>query len=64
MQFIKATSTDGGTEIFNLNLILKIRPGRDHTNILLGPGMWRDVYTDTIELIECYNDLIKALKQI
>ena len=61
MRFIKATTTDNQTELFNLDLILKMQPGPGYTNILLAPGVWRDVYTDTIKLIECYNDLIKAL---
>lgn len=61
--FIKVKTTDGRTEIFNADLVLNITPYKGGTaKILMGAGLYWDVYTDSIELIDCTNDLIKAIK--
>lgn len=72
MRFLKAKVydsdkwLDGKTELFNLDHILTIRPNSDGktAKILMGAGLYWDVYVDTIELVDCYNDLKKAIKGV
>lgn len=61
--FIKAVTTEGKTELFNLDHILNITPRKNGTvKILMGAGLYWDVLADSIEYIDCVNDLIKELK--
>ena len=61
--FIKVKTVDGRTEIFNTDLILNITPYEGgYAKILMGAGLYWDIYTDSIQLIDCTNDLIKAIK--
>ena len=63
MNYLKAITTDGRTELFNLEKVMLITP-RDNgtTKILMGAGLYWEVLTDSIERIDCYNDLIKAIE--
>ena len=62
MKFIKAITTDNQTELFNLDLILNITPRENGTTkILMGAGLYWLVYTNSIEVIECINDLYTAI---
>lgn len=61
--YIKAVTTDGETELFNLDHIINMAPRANGTiKILMGAGLAWDVYPDTIEYIDCINDLMKELK--
>lgn len=61
--FLKATTTEGKTELFNLDKILSITPKNHGTvKILMGAGLYWTVYADSIEYIDCINDLIKGVK--
>lgn len=61
--FLKATTTEGKTELFNLDRVLSIMPNENGTTkILMGAGLaWR-VHTDSIQTVECMNELLKAIK--
>lgn len=71
MRFLKAKVCDadkwldGKTELFNLDQVLTIRPNSDGktAKILMGAGLWWDVYTDSVEFVECPNELREALKE-
>lgn len=59
MKFLKATihntndMYEGRTEFFNLDKILNIAPRKSGTSkILMGAGLYWDVYTDTMEIVE------------
>lgn len=59
MKFLKAKTTEGKTEFFNISAILTIQPNGSTTKILMGAGMaWR-VYTDSIEIV----DITEVTKQ-
>ena len=61
--YIKATTEDNKTELFNLNKILSISKRENGmVKILMGAGLYWDVYADSIEYIDCINDLIKEAK--
>lgn len=61
--FLKVKTTDGRTELFNFDRMLNITPYENGTaKILMGAGLYWDIYTDSIEIIDCTNDLIKAVK--
>lgn len=69
MKFIKATIKsndfhDGKTEIFNTDKIMTICAHGDGVKILMGAGMSWLVYRDSIEVIDCTNDLIEEIKNI
>jgi len=62
--FITATTTEGKTELFNVNKVLSFVPNYDKetVKILMGAGLYWTVYADSIEYIDCINDLLKELK--
>lgn len=61
--FLKATTTEGKTELFNLDRVLNITPNKNGTvKILMGAGLYWTVYADSIEYIDCINDLLKEFK--
>lgn len=62
--FISATTTEGTTEIFNVNKILSFQPNPDRgtVKILMGAGLYWTVDADSIVYIDCINDLIKEIK--
>ena len=60
---LKATTTEGKTEIFNLDRILTFRPyGNGTVQILMGAGLYWTVYADSIQPVDCVNDLLQAVK--
>lgn len=71
MRFLKARVhnsdkwLDGKTELFNTDHILTIRPNNDGTTakILMGAGLFWDIYIDSIEIVECWNELKEAIKK-
>lgn len=61
--FLQATTTEGKIELFNLDQILSIQPkSNGTTKILMGAGLYWNVYTDSIEIVDCFNDLFTAIK--
>ena len=51
MKFLKATTTDGKTEYFNLNKVLTISPiNGDVVKILMGAGMFWMVERDSLQV--------------
>lgn len=64
MNFLKAITTDGKSELFNIDNILNIQPNKNGTTkILMGAGLFWWVHTDSIILINCYNDLIATIDE-
>lgn len=64
MMFIKATDTDGKTELFNLDHVMNITPLANGTvKILMGAGLYWHVYPDSISLVDCYNELHKTITE-
>lgn len=64
MNFIKAITRDGETELFNADNILTIQPSKNGTTkILMGAGLYWWVKSDSIEWVNCYNDLAAAIKE-
>ena len=62
MNFLKAITTDGKTEVFNINNILTIQPHENGTTkILMGANLVWWVHSASIEWINCYNDLISII---
>ena len=70
MRFLKAKVyssdkwLDAQTELFNLDHVLTIRPNRDGetAKILMGAGLYWDIYIDSVEFVECPNELQKAFQ--
>jgi hypothetical protein len=61
--FLRATTTDGNIELFNLENILTITPkANGSTKILMGAGLYWNVYTDSIEIVDCINDLLIEIR--
>ena len=67
MKFLKATTTDGTTEYFNIQNILTIKPyGENLSNlkILMGAGLHWIVKADTVEIVELNGILGKGKSKI
>ena len=64
MIYITATTTEGKTELFNVNKVLSFVPNYDKgpVKILMGAGLYWTVYAESIQTVECINDLLKELK--
>lgn len=65
MNYIQATSTsDGKPVIFNLDKVLTIKPNHKNNTaiILLGAGLHYTVYIDSIIWVNCYNELLGAIR--
>lgn len=61
--FLRATTTTGDIELFNLDQILTIKPNANGTTkILFGANMYWNVYTDSIEIVDCINDLLNEIR--
>ena len=61
--FIKAVTEDNKTELFNLDKVMSISTRENGmVKILMGAGMYWDVYPDSIEYIDCINDLMREIK--
>ena len=63
MRILRATTTEGKPEVFNLDKILNIAPHGENIKILMGAGLYWFVERDSIiiEDIE-YKDLEKLIK--
>ena len=62
--FLQATTVEGETEIFNLDRILTFRTyGNGTVKILMGAGLYWTVYANSIQPVECVNDLIHAVRE-
>lgn len=61
MRFIKATTTDGQTELFNLDKVLTITPYKTQTKILMGAGMYWNVYSDSVRVLDLSTNEIEAI---
>lgn len=50
MQLLKATTTDGETELFNIDRIISLKPSEDgsRVKILMGAGLYWWVWADSI----------------
>jgi len=65
MNFLKAITIEGKTELFNVNNILTIQPNKNGTTkILMGAGLYWTVHTASIEWVNCYNELIAAVDEV
>lgn len=63
MNFLKAITTDGKTELFNVDNILTIQPNENGlTKILLAPNLYWWVNSESIEWVNCYNELMATIK--
>lgn len=61
--FLRATTTEGKIELFNLDQILSIQPrANGTTKVLMGAGLYWNVITDSIEIIDCINDLLTEIR--
>ena len=61
--FIKAVTEDNKTELFNLDKVMSISTRENGmVKILMGAGLYWDVYPDSIEQIDCVKDLLKEIK--
>ena len=61
--YLRATTTEGTIELFNLDRVMTIQPKANGiTKILFGANMYWNVYTDSIEIVDCINDLIKEIR--
>ena len=63
MNYIKAKTVQGDTELFNLDHVLSIQP-RDNgtTKILMGAGLYWEIRTDTIKHLDCINEVLAAVR--
>ena len=62
--FLKATTTEGKTEIFNLDRILTFRPYENGTvQILMGAGLYWTVYAGSIHPVDSVNELMLTVKE-
>ena len=62
MKFLKATTTDGKTEYFNLDRILTISPvNGDVVKILMGAGLFWHVERDTMQVWDMSNSEIEEI---
>ena len=62
--FISATTTEGTTELFNVNKVLSFLPNYDKgtVKILMGAGLYWTVYADSIKTVDCVNELFAVIK--
>lgn len=65
MNFIQAVTTEGKTELFNVDNILTIQPNENGlTKILLAANLYWWVHTDSITWVNCWNDLAAAIAEV
>lgn len=50
MRVLKAKTSNGKTEYFNLDKILTVVPGEEYTKILMGAGLYWNVEAKSIEI--------------
>jgi hypothetical protein len=61
MRFIKVTTTNGQTEYLSLDKVLAITPGGEITKILYGAGMYWNVYSDSVRVLDLSTNEIEAI---
>lgn len=61
MKILRATTTDGKTEVFNLDKILNFAPRGDGIKILMGGGLYWTVTRDSIVIEDIGTDELKTL---
>lgn len=61
MKFLKAITTEGKTEYFNVNQILTITPERSAVKILMGAGLYYRVKPETMTFVDLEN-LVNEVK--
>ena len=63
MVFLKATTTDGETEYFNLEKILSIKPNEDaqRVKLLMGAGLYWWVWADSITIMDLSHNELKNI---
>lgn len=62
--FIKAVTEDNKTELFNLDKVLNISTHENGmVKLLMGAGLWWNVYPESIEYIDCINDLMSEIRR-
>jgi hypothetical protein len=61
MRFIKVTTTNGQTEYLSLDKVLAITPGGEITKILYGAGMFWNVYSDSVRVLDLSTNEIEAI---
>ena len=64
MNLLKATTTEGAIEYFNLDRILTLQPNEDGTKIkiLMGAGLYWWVWADSITILNAsYNEIKNIL---
>jgi hypothetical protein len=61
MRFIKVTTTNGQTEYLSLDKVLAITPGGETTKILYGAGMYWNVYSDSVRVLDLSTNEIEAI---
>lgn len=63
MKFLKATTTDGDIEYFNLDKILSIRPLPDgeRVKILMGAGLFWTIERDSMQVWDMSNKEIEEI---
>ena len=59
MHYLKATTTDGKREFFNLDKILTIRENADGTQltILMGAGLYWQIWADSLRITDIHEIL-------
>ena len=64
MNLLKATTTEGAIEYFNLDRILSLQPSEDGTKvkILMGAGLYWWVWAESITILNAsYNEIQSIL---
>lgn len=61
MRFIKVTTTNEQTEYLSLDKVLAITPGGEITKILYGAGMYWNVYSDSVRVLDLSTNEIEAI---
>jgi len=61
MRFIKVTTTNGQTEYLSLEKVLAITPNGETTKILFGAGMYWNVYSDSVRVLDLSTNELEAI---
>lgn len=61
MRFIKVTTTNGQTEYLSLEKVLAITPHGETTKILFGAGMYWNVYSNSVQVLDMSNNELEEI---
>ena len=61
MRFIKVTTTNGQTEYLSLDKVLAITPHGETTKILFGAGMYWNVYSDSVRVLDLSTNELEVI---